>query len=853
VSTHRHASAQGEILSINTTFYNKSTGRPHKIVDSSSPLVLTFAQVYTAIKANNMLSPAQLKLLAFNGLTEPQQEAATGLASDPAILLDDDLGHCNRYFDVNANDTVRKFLLGSANAILFLHEGSFKILSTPKLTLDAYGAEIFVGQDGNSLFHLSPISIQASEATSKVMTLIFVSTDPSDPSALHSLGATRYVVESSVITSHEDDAEVITTITFPFPPEPVDGPFNFKQYKVAALPVAVPLPPGHSLNPVAINDPNSLADFLEQIENISQQHYEWVNSILVCNSLYDGQSLHCHKPPVPAFFTEGLTSLAPFKDRVSVSVSPTNPTSIAGKDFLRRANAIRNDNMDRWFTDNTQAYQALVAPYLSSNESAPLAGSGAPASSAVTPTVVYESLKDKTTKVNIARARAITSLLLARETTASDGTKVITPGIVSQMFEDAISDSTSRAVRYFLQEILSLRNSKVDSMDSVNILMARFPIVVITSSLVATALNGFWSTQPLQQEMGMVGQNLNLLSFAPVRTNTAEHKRQLEESTTVLNEDLVGVATNQRTKATLHLFGGGTITTHQDVLQTIANLVLFLESLDAPDQPSPPLFVTALRQLFQCLVNPIVNNWVHSFTRRPEGKHLPYSLAFEINNGVFIHFAKFATSSTWTRAALEGTEIPISALADFNATFNVVLSNWRKISATDSLSIYSSPPSTWISPETKKEESKKVAKTSEYSSPSSKPSNKSGTTSNTSNSARLSPKDPLFGMVIVPDNLRHGPQLPTGKRLCLHFAGQGKACVHGYNCQQAHVTLNRASIPELKAIERWVLATPNVDWALGRPKRLTDSPPAATLNTDSPRATSAPAPVTPAPAPAAQG
>jgi hypothetical protein len=406
--------------------------------------------VNTAIKANSMLSPAQLKILAFNGLTEPQQEAATGLASDPAILLDDDLAQCNRYFDVNANDTVRKFLLGSANAILFIHEGSFKILSTPKLALDAHGAEIFVGQDGNSLFHLSPISILASDATSKVMTLIFISTNPSDPSALHSLGATRYVVESSVITAHEDDAEVITNITFPFPPEPVDGPFNFEQYKVAALPVAVPLPPGHSLTPIATNDPNSLADFLERIETISQQHYEWVNSILVCNSLYDGQSLHRHEPSVPAFFTEGLT-LAPFKDMVSVSVSPTNPTPAAGKDFLRRANAIQNDNMDRWFTDNTEAYQALIAPHLPSNESAPLVGSGALASSAVTPTVVYESLKDKTMKVNIARARAITSLLLAREMTKPDGTKVITPGIVSQMFEDAISDSMSRAVRYFFR------------------------------------------------------------------------------------------------------------------------------------------------------------------------------------------------------------------------------------------------------------------------------------------------------------------------------------------------------------------------------------------------------------------
>jgi hypothetical protein len=174
-----------------------------------------------------MLSPAQLKFLVFNSLTEPQQEAATGLASDPAILIDDDLAHCNRYFDVDSNDTVRKFLLGSANAILFVQEDSFKILSSPKLALDDYGAEIFVGQDGNSLFHLAPVSILASDATSKVLTLIFISDNPLDPSALYPLGASRYVNETSVSTVDEDGLAVVTNIAFPFPSEPVDGwPFQ---------------------------------------------------------------------------------------------------------------------------------------------------------------------------------------------------------------------------------------------------------------------------------------------------------------------------------------------------------------------------------------------------------------------------------------------------------------------------------------------------------------------------------------------------------------------------------------------------------------------------------------------------
>jgi hypothetical protein len=307
---------------------------------------------------------------------------------------------------------------------------------------------------------------------------------------------------------------------------------------------------------------------------------------------------------------------------------------------------------------------------------------------------------------------------------------------------------------------------------------------------------------------------------------------------------MVGVASSQRTKTSLELYGGGSIASHQDLLQTIANLILVLEALDAPDQGPPPVFVTALRQLFQCLVHPDVSNWVHTFARRPEGRHLPYAIAFEINNGCFVQFARFATKSTWTRAVLEGGEIPYEAINEFGAVFLLTINNWRKISMTLSLSHYSSPPSTWVSPDAAKEAAKKAAKTTETSSPSAKPAAKAGGASPSSTTApRISPKDPLFGMVLVPDNVRHGPQLSTGKRLCLPFSTHGKLCAHGYNCTNAHVTLTKASIPDLQAIERWVLATPNVEWALGRPKRLSE----ANLATApmSPSATAPPAQVSP--------
>jgi hypothetical protein len=176
--------------------------------------------------------------------------------------------------------------------------------------------------------------------------------------------------------------------------------------------------------------------------------------------------------------------------------------------------------------------------------------------------------------------------------------------------------------------------------------------------------------------------------------------------------------------------------------------------------------------------------------------------------------------------------------------FDITINNWRKIASTDSLSHYSSPPSTYVNPEVAKEAAKKAAKTSETSSPSPKPTGKAGNASHQqSTPSRPAARDPTFGMIIAPDNIRHGPQLPSGKRLCLYFAAQGKACTNGYNCSNAHVTLNRASIPDLKAIERWVTDTAQVDWAVGRPKRLGEA--SAARTPESPQASSTPAQVSP--------
>jgi hypothetical protein len=99
-------------------------------------------------------------------------------------------------------------------------------------------------------------------------------------------------------------------------------------------------------------------------------------------------------------------------------------------------------------------------------------------------------------------------------------------------------------------------------------------------------------------------------------------------------------------------------------------------------------------------------------------------------------------------------------------------------------------------------------------------------------------------MVSAPDTIRHGPQLSSGKRLCLAFAVNGKSCPNGITCSGGHTSFQNVSIPDLQLIDRWVTDTANVSWIGGRPRRLND-PTTTTLAPATPPAHNAPAQVTP--------
>jgi hypothetical protein len=226
---------------------------------------------------------------------------------------------------------------------------------------------------------------------------------------------------------------------------------------------------------------------LEQLQDVSQQHAEWAAIIILNTQLYNGKSIHLYELTVPPAYTEGLT-IDELKPDIFVTASPVTSQSIEGRNLLQRTIAVRNNNIDRWFEANPDVYNQHARRYaLEANPNL----ASPPAPGAPVPPVVYESLKDRSAKHNMARARTITQLLLAREGTNANGDRIIIPGTVSPTFEDAVNDTAPQALRYLTEQVVSIAREKNGSMDMADRFMTNFPLVVLTPSFVATALNGY--------------------------------------------------------------------------------------------------------------------------------------------------------------------------------------------------------------------------------------------------------------------------------------------------------------------------------------------------------------------------
>lgn len=203
----------------------------------------------------------------------------------------------------------------------------------------------------------------------------------------------------------------------------------------------------------------------------------------------------------------------------------------------------------------------------------------------------------------------------------------------------------------------------------------------------------------LQHSTQAFGQNITLLTFAPAQPGTAKYTSQLKETNAILGDELVGAVPAHCTKARLQLFDSGVMHHYSHLMSTLANLILVLMATNDLTQAMESILIKDLKQVFKILASHKVQLWLNHHTQLPYGEHLAYAITQDIHNNCLMHIVQFALNAMcWIQVALEGTEIPASALDWYHSVHLLVITNIQKVSMSDSLGVYQSPSSTWVSP-----------------------------------------------------------------------------------------------------------------------------------------------------------
>jgi hypothetical protein len=750
-----------------------------------------------------MLTLAQQVSAIVTGLTDDQKMEAAGRFSSLKTLAPDDTAHLLAFFDPNITGWTRQLILTgpSCAAVLYYEDRKFHLLSSPSLVVGPDNVVFIVGHDGDSLAHTMPISIKASNAVLDVLALVFPPVVGT--AALEDLMAHNTIIEA---IANEDP--------FPFPvTEEGDVALVYVGVRVARIPSLIPLPMGHALDSVSLDNTEGIDEMIAKLMAISPTYAEWAQSIVYTGKHFEGKSLGVETLAVPEIYFDGIDFTALLRGSINTKSSRVDVSSTEGKAVLTRIEVAKKTNMETWFANNQEVYQALlsaITPQVNALMHA------APAAVSPQAIVKTQTRADKQEEVRVMKGATVNSMILVREDDNVEGAPILLIGELDESFEDTLSETPRNAckdyVQLFRSKIEHMRDSPAAGSGAMAYVM-RFPLAAINIAFSSALQKGQWSDQPIQAEGLLLGQNLGLLSFAPSRTGSADYKRQWEETNMVFDEDMVETDKSHRTKVGTKLFNAGLLTSHNHLMTTIANLYAVIQVMDKQGQTSESLLAIHLREIFFLLSQTTVRDWIDRFAvRNGVGEHLPYAIALEIHSSI-VQLVLFATKPEWLRKAMRGEEIPANALVYYKATHREMIHRINMACTSDSLGHYASPPSTWISPRDKDKDSpaKKSPKTGDSVSPGGRTGDHGRST--TPRSSVPTGSNPAFGMINAPPNIQHGPQLSNGQKVCLPFLRKGDSCTLGRNCPNAHCTTRYITQPDLVIIDNWVNRTTGASWS----------------------------------------
>jgi hypothetical protein len=472
-----------------------------------------------------MLTLAQQVSAIVTGLTDDQKVEAAGRFSSLNTLARDDIVHLLAFFDQNITGWTCQLILTSPScaAVLYYKDCKFHLLSSPSLVVGPDNTVFIVGHDSDLLAHMMPISIKASNAVLDVLAL--VSLPVVGTAALDDL-----MVHNTIIDP------IANKEPFPFPvTEEGDTALAFVGVCAVRIPLLTPLPIGHAMDRVALNNTEGIDEMIAKPMAISPIYAEWAQSMVYTSKHFDNKSLGIKTLAVPEIYFDGINFTALLRGSIKTKSSRVDMTSTEGKAVLTCIEAAKKTNMETWFGNNQEVYQALLSAITPQVNALIYTVPAAISPQAIVKT---QTRADKQEEGRVLKGAMITSLILVREGDNEEGAPILLTGELDELYEDMLSETTRNACKDYVQ----LFRSKIERMQDSSAVgsgaMAYLTCFLYAAINVAFSLalqKEQWSDQPIQLEGLLLGKNLGILSFAQSRagslTTRDSGKRQTLSST----------------------------------------------------------------------------------------------------------------------------------------------------------------------------------------------------------------------------------------------------------------------------------------------------------------------------------
>jgi hypothetical protein len=466
-----------------------------------------------------MLSPSQQLAAVFSGLSDDYKADAVGKYSQTEKANPDDIARLLSYLDPNVTSHTRKIILASAScsALLYFEDGQFKLLSAISMAMSPSGSTLIVGHDGNSMEHTIPVSIPGDIAVLDILALALP--PPEGTAALEDLMGVHPV--SDVLQNPADDN--VLDQEFPFPQDEIlDLAAFFTGAFVARIPLLIPLPMGHDLEPVALSDDVGIANLIKTLHSITPIFGEWAQSMTYAATFFEAKSLTAEVLQIPEVFFDGIDPTALVRGSIIIKSSRVATSSTEGKAIFRRIAECKKTNMERWFTQHPEIYEPIVRALTPSVTLQPAVIQASPEA-----IVKTQTRADKQDEYRVLKGKTITSLLLARESTNAEGTKILIPADIDATFDDTLLETPRNACKEYQQLIRAkVEEMKSSSTDGAMSYVIKFPWATINVPFSSALQKGSWADQPIQAEGASLGQKIGFLTFAPSRAGSVDYKRQ---------------------------------------------------------------------------------------------------------------------------------------------------------------------------------------------------------------------------------------------------------------------------------------------------------------------------------------